>query len=132
MKQTFLIYLTVLLISMSLGHFSAQTNADLPGSVVINSIYPELSLQSEQGMRLCCFAAYGWHSTQELKFEAATQPLPGEGDDIAKRLVVAGIVSDLSEQFFTMDDGSFVVVSKLETFEKQMSRYVVNANSHRK
>jgi len=83
-------------------------------------------------MRLCCFAAYGWHSASELKVNPETLPLPGEGDDIANRLVSAGIVPALAEQFFMMEDGSYVVVSKIDTFEKLLRRYIINSNAKKK
>ena len=115
MKHIFLIFSAVLLMTLSLGNLSAQTNTDLPGSDVITSLYPELSLHSTEGVRLCCFAAYGWHSASELKFNAETQPLPGEGDDIAKRLISGGIVSALADQFFIMEDDSYVVILETTT-----------------
>jgi hypothetical protein len=129
MKQTFLIFSSVLLITLYSDNLTAQTNTDLPGSDVITSIYPELSLTSVEGMRLCCFAAYGWYSTPQLKFETNAQPLPGEGDDIAKRLLNAGVVSELEEQFFIMENDIYVVVSKIDTFEKLLTRYIINANA---
>ena len=132
MKHIFLIFSAVLLMTLSSDNLSAQTNTDLPGSDVITSLYPELSLNSAEGMRLCCFAAYGWHSASELKFNTESQPLPGEGDDIAKRLVSAGIVSALAEQFFMMEDGSYVVVSKIDIFEKLLSRYIINVDAKTK
>jgi hypothetical protein len=132
MKHIFLIFSAVLLMTLSSDNLSAQTNTDLPGSDVITSLYPELSLHSAEGVRLCCFAAYGWHSASELKFNTETQPLPGEGDDIAKRLVSAGIVSALAEQFFMMEDGSYVVVSKIDIFEKLLSRYIINVDAKTK
>jgi len=132
MKHIFLIFSAVLLMTLSSGNLSAQTNTDLPGSDVITSLYPELSLHSAEGVRLCCFAAYGWHSASELKFNTESQPLPGEGDDIAKRLVSAGIVSALAEQFFMMEDGSYVVVSKIDIFEKLLSRYIINVDAKTK
>ena len=132
MKHTFLIFSTVLLTTLSSDNITAQTNTDLPGSEVITSIYPELSLTSVEGMRLCCFAAYGWYSTPQLKFETNAQPLPGEGDDIAKRLLNAGIVSEFEEQFFIMEDDIYVVVSKIDIFEKLLTRYIINANAKTK
>jgi|TARA_B110000908_G_C10134833_1_gene393927 hypothetical protein len=132
MKHIFLIFSAVLLMTLSSDNLSAQTNTDLPGSDVITSLYPELSLHSAEGVRLCCFAAYGWHSASELKFNTESQPLPGEGDDIAKRLVSAGIVSALAEQFFMMEDGSYVVVSKIDIFEKLLSRYIINVDAKTK
>jgi len=129
MKQTFLIFSSVLLITLYSDNLTAQTNIDLPGADVITSIYPELSLTSVEGMRLCCFAAYGWYSTPQLKFETNAQPLPGEGDDIAKRLLNAGVVSELEEQFFIMENDIYVVVSKIDTFEKLLTRYIINANA---
>ena len=132
MKHIFLIFSAVLLMTLSSGNLSAQTNTDLPGSDVITSLYPDLSLHSAEGMRLCCFAAYGWHSASELKFNTETQHLPGEGDDIAKRLISGGIVSALADQFFIMEDGSYVVVSRLDIFEKLLRRYVVNSNAKEK
>jgi len=132
MKHIFLIFSAVLLMTLSSGNLSAQTNTDLPGSDIVTSLYPELSLNSAEGVRLCCFAAYGWHSTSELKFHSVTQPLPGDGDDIAKRLISGGIVSALAEQFFIMEDESYVVVSKIDTFEKLLSRYIVNSNAKKK
>jgi hypothetical protein len=132
MKHIFLIFSAVLLMTLSSGSLSAQTNTDLPGSDVITSLYPELSLHSAEGVSLCCFAAYGWHSASELKFNTETQPLPGEGDDIAKRLISGGIVSALADQFFIMEDDSYVVVSKITTFEKLLSRYIINSNVKKK
>jgi hypothetical protein len=132
MKHIFLIFSAVLLMTLSSDNLSAQTNTDLPGSDVITSLYPELSLHSAEGVRLCCFAAYGWHSASELKFNTESQPLPGEGDDIAQRLVSAGIVSALAEQFFMMEDGSYVVVSKIDIFEKLLSRYIINVDAKTK
>tara|TARA_B110000116_G_C16352024_1_gene365813 strand:+ start:157 stop:555 length:399 start_codon:yes stop_codon:yes gene_type:complete len=132
MKHTFLIFSAVLLITLSSDNLTAQTNTVLPGSDVITSIYPELSLNSVEGMRLCCFAAYGWYSTTNLKFETNVQPLPGEGDDIAKRLLNAGVVSEFEEQFFIMDDDNYVVVSKRDIFEKLLSRYIINVDAKTK
>jgi len=132
MKHIFLIFSAVLLMTLSSGNLSAQTTTDLPGSNVIASLYPELSLNSDEAVRLCCFAAYGWHSASELKFNTETQHLPGEGDDIAKRLISGGIVSALADQFFIMEDGSYVVVSRLDIFEKLLRRYVVNSNAKEK
>ena len=132
MKHTFIIFSSVLLITLSSDNLTAQTNTDLPGSDVITSIYPELSLNSVEGMRLCCFAAYGWYSTPKLKFETNAQPLPGEGDDIAKRLLNAGIVSEFEEQFFIMENDIYVVVSKRDIFEKLLTRYIINANAKTK
>ena len=132
MKHTFLIFSAVLLITLSSDNLTAQTNTDLPGSDVITSIYPELSLNSVEGMRLCCFAAYGWYSPPKFKFETNAQPLPGEGDDIAKRLLNAGVVSEFEEQFFIMDDDIYVVVSKRDIFEKLLSRYIINVDAKTK
>jgi len=132
MKHIFLIFSAVLLMTLSSENLSAQTTIDLPGSDVITSLYPELLLNSDEGVRLCCFAAYGWHSASELKFNTETQHLPGEGDDIAKRLISGGIVSALADQFFIMEDGSYVVVSRLDIFEKLLRRYVVNSNAKKK
>ena len=132
MKHIFLIFSAVLLMTLSSGNLSAQTNTDLPGSDVITSLYPELSLHSAEGVRLCCFAAYGWHSTPELKFETNAQPLPGEGGDIAKRLLNAGVVSEFEEQFFMMEDDNYVVVSKIDIFEKLLSRYIINVDAKTK
>jgi hypothetical protein len=61
-----------------------------------------------------------------------TLPLPGEGDNIAKRLISGGIVSALADQFFIMEDDSYVVVSKINTFEKLLSRYIINSNVKKK
>jgi hypothetical protein len=132
MKQLFFMLSSVLLLTLSSANLSAQTDNDLPGSDVINSLYPELFLNSAEGMRLCCFAAYGWHYAPDLKIAPTTQPLPGEGDDIAKRLISAGITSQLEEQFFTIEDEGYIVVSKIDTFEKVLSRYIINANSKKK
>lgn len=132
MKHIFLLFSAVLLITLYSDNLTAQTNIDLPGADVITSIYPELSLTSVEGMRLCCFAAYGWYSTPKLKFKTNAQPLPGEGDDIARRLLHAGIVSELEEQFFMMDEDSYVVVSKIDIFEKLLSRYIINIEAKTK
>ena len=132
MKHIFLLFSAVLLITLYSDNLTAQTNIDLPGADVITSIYPELSLTSVEGMRLCCFAAYGWYSTPQLKFETNAQPLPGEGDDIARRLLNAGIVSEMEEQFFIMDEDNYVVVSKIDIFEKLLSRYIINIEAKTK
>ena len=132
MKQLFFMLSSVLLLTLSSANLSAQTDNDLPGSDVINSLYPELFLNSAEGMRLCCFAAYGWYSTPKLKFETNPQPLPGEGDDIAKRLLNSGIVSEFEEQFFILEDDIYVVVSKINIFEKLLTRYIINANAKTK
>lgn len=132
MKQLFFMLSSVLLLTLSSANLSAQTDYDLPGSDVINSLYPELSPNSAEGMRLCCFAAYGWHYAPDLKIVPTHQPLPGEGDDIAKRLISSGITSQLEEQFFTIEDEGYIVVSKIDTFEKVLSRYIINANSKKK
>ena len=132
MKQLFFILSSILLLTLSSVNVSAQNNNNLPGSDVINSLYPELFSSSAEGMRLCCFAAYGWHYAPDLKIPPTIQPLPGEGDDIAKRLISAGITSQLEEQIFTMEGEGYVVVSNIDTFEKVLSRYMINANSKKK
>ena len=132
MKQLFFILSSVLLLTLSSATVSAQNNSDLPGSDVINSLYPELSPNSAEGMRLSCFASYGWHYAQDLKIAPTHQPLPGEGGDIAKRLISAGITSQLEEQFFTMEGEGYVVVSNIDTFEKLLGRYIINADSKKK
>ena len=132
MKQLFFMLSSVLLLTMSSATVSAQKNSELPGSDVITSLYPDLSPNSAEGMRLCCFAAYGWHYAPVLKIAPTHQPLPGAGDDIAKRLISAGISSQLEEQFFTLEGEGYIVVSKIDTFEKVLSRYIINANSKKK
>ena len=132
MKQLFFMLSSVLLLTMSSATVSAQKNSELPGSDVIISLYPDLSPNSAEGMRLCCFAAYGWYSTPQLKFETNAQPLPGEGDDIARRLLNAGIVSEMEEQFFIMDEDNYVVVSKIDIFDKLLSRYIINIEAKTK
>ena len=132
MKHFFLILSSVILLTLSSPYVSGQTNNNLPGSDIITSLYPELFLSSAEGMRLCCFAAYGWHYASELKISITNQPLPGEGNDIAKRLISAGITSQLEEQIFTIEGEGYVVVFNINTFEKILSRYIINANAKKK
>jgi hypothetical protein len=50
-------------------------------------------------------------------------------NNIAEQLFEAGISNELDEQFFALDDGTFLVVSSLSNFEKILGRYLINVNS---
>ena len=132
MKQIFLAFSGVLLLSFTSLNLSAQTTSDLPGSEIILSIYPDLDIDSEEAIRLSCFAAYGWHLVEELKFDVESQPLPGSSENLAERLLTAQILPVNHEQYFTTEDGMYIVVSKIDTFDKVLGRYIINANAKKK
>ena len=105
-------------------NLSAQ--ADFPGSEVVAKVFGQERLDTDTAAELCCFAAYGWHQSPELKSSQISQQLPKTGDGIAERLLMAGITSQPEAQFFSLEDGSYVVVSSEDTFNKVYERFLIN------
>jgi hypothetical protein len=100
--------------------------ADFPGSEVVVKVFGLESLDLESAAELCCFAAYGWHQSPELKSSQISQQLPNTGDGIAERLLISGVTPQPEAQYFTLEDGSYVVVSSVATFNKVFERFLIN------
>ena len=102
--------------------------ADFPGSDVVVKVFGLDVLDSDSAAELCCFASYGWHQSPELKSSQISQQLPNTGDGIAERLLISGITPQLEAQYFSLEDGSYVVVSSVDTFNKVFERFLINYN----
>ncbi|MAU76704.1 MAG: hypothetical protein CL831_07500 [Crocinitomicaceae bacterium] len=124
MKQIFSVFSSILLLMILVPNLSAQ--ADFPGSDVVLKVFGQEVLDSDSASKLCCFAAYGWHQSPVLKSSQISQELPNTGDGIAERLLLAEITSQPEAQFFSLEDGSYVVVSSEDTFNKVYERFLIN------
>ena len=100
--------------------------ADFPGSEAVVKVFGQEVLGTDYAAELCCFAAYGWHQSPELKSSQISQELPNTGDGIAERLLISGVTPQPEAQFFTLEDGSYVVVSSVDTFNKVYERFLIN------
>ncbi|MGY8917094.1 MAG: hypothetical protein ACKVJ6_02365 [Flavobacteriales bacterium] len=129
MKQITFLFLVILIMTFSSLDLSAQTASSIPGSDIVTPLFPELSLDSDEGMKLCCFAAYGWQIVEELKSEVESSPLPFEGESIAERLLIAGLLPVQHKQFFRLNDGRIVVVINDDMFKRSLNRFVTNAHN---
>jgi hypothetical protein len=105
-------------------NLSAQ--ADFPGSEVVAKVFGQERLDTDSAAELCCFAAYGWHQSPVLKSSQIAQKLSNTGDGIAERLLLAGVTPQPEAQFFSLEDGSYVVVSSTVTFNKVYERFLIN------
>jgi len=126
MKQIFSVFSSLLLLMILVPNLSAQ--ADFPGSEVVAKVFGQERLDTDSAAELCCFAAYGWHQSPELKSSQISQELPSTGDGIAERLLMAGVTPQPEAQFFSLEDGSYVVVSSEDTFNKVYERFLINYN----
>ena len=113
----------LLLVSGAATFVVAQS--DLPGQSAVEAVY---GADVELDLTKCCFAAYGWHIAIGIKSEEIST-MKFSINNIAEQLFEAGISNELDEQFFALDDGTFLVVSSLSNFEKILGRYLINANS---
>ena len=104
---------------------SLYAQSDLPGQVAVEAVY---GADVELDLTKCCFAAYGWHIDVGIKSEEIST-MKFSANNIAEQLFEAGISNELDEQFFALDDGTFLVVSSLSNFEKVLGRYLINTNS---
>jgi hypothetical protein len=129
MKQITILLSVILIMTFSSSGLSAQTASSIPGSDIVTSLFPEISIDSDEGMKLCCFAAYGWQIVEELKSEVESSPLPGDGESIAERLLIAGLLPVKDKQFFRLNDGRIVVVMNDDMFERSFTRYLINAHN---
>jgi len=130
MKQIFSVFSSVILLMIFVPNLTAQ--ADFPGSEVVVKIFGQEVLGTDYASELCCFAAYGWHQSQELKSSQISQELPNTGDGIAERLLISGVTPQPEAQFFSLEDGSYVVVSSVDTFNKVFERFLINYNAKTK
>ena len=117
-----------LLFLTTIGFSYGYSQSDIPGADSFQKAFgAEVALNLEK----CCFAEYGWHIALELKNDnVQIQNL--QGNDIAVELLVASITPQTSEQYFNTPDGRLVVVSSFSTFQKILSRYLVNVNATNK
>jgi len=106
--------------------------ADYPGSEVVAKVFGLDVLNSDSAAELCCFASYGWHQSPVLKSSQISQQLPNSGDGIAERLLISGVTPQPEAQFFSLEDGSYVVVSSVDTFNKVFERFLINYNAKTK
>ena len=100
--------------------------ADFPGIEVVSKVFDLESLDTNSAAELCCFAVYGWHQSPVLKSSQISQQLPNTGDGIAERLLISGVTPQPEAQYFTLEDGSYVVVSSVDTFNKVYERFLIN------
>jgi len=114
-----------LLFLMSGAATFVVAQSDLPGQSAVEAVY---GADVELDLTKCCFAAYGWHIAIGIKSEEIST-MKFSTNNIAEQLFEAGISNELDEQFFALDDGTFLVVSSLSNFEKILGRYMINANS---
>ena len=124
MKQIFSVFSSLLLLLILAPNLTAQTV--LPGSDVVSKVFGIKFLESDPAAELCCFAAYGWHQSPVLKSSQISQQLPNTGDGIAERLLISGVTPQPEAQYFSLEDGSYVVVSSVDTFNKVYERFLIN------
>ena len=112
----------------TIGISYGYSQSDIPGADSFQKAFgEEIALDVEK----CCFAEYGWHIACEVKNDTVRiQNL--QGNDVAVELLLASITPQTSEQYFTTPDGRLVVVSSFSTFEKMLSRFIVNVNATNK
>jgi hypothetical protein len=114
-----------LLFLMSGAATFVVAQSDLPGQSAVEAVF---GTDVELDLTKCCFAAYGWHIAIGIKSEEIST-MKFSTNNIAEQLFEAGISNELDEQFFALDDGTFLVVSSLSNFEKVLGRYLINVNS---
>ena len=114
-----------LLFLMSGAAIFVVAQSDLPGQSAVEAVF---GTDVELDLTKCCFAAYGWHIAIGIKSEEIST-MKFSTNNIAEQLFEAGISNELNEQFFALDDGTFLVVSSLSNFEKILGRYLINVNS---
>ena len=114
-----------LLFLMSGAATFVVAQSDLPGQSAVEAVY---GTDVDLDLTKCCFAAYGWHIAIGIKSEEIST-MKFSTNNIAEQLFEAGISNELDEQFFALDDGTFLVVSSLSNFEKILGRYLINVNS---
>jgi hypothetical protein len=114
-----------LLFLMSGAATFVVAQSDLPGQSAVEAVY---GTDIDLDLTKCCFAAYGWHIAIGIKSEEIST-MKFSTNNIAEQLFEAGISNELDEQFFALDDGTFLVVSSLSNFEKILGRYLINVNS---
>jgi len=114
-----------LLFLMSGAAIFVVAQSDLPGQSAVEAVF---GTDVELDLTKCCFAAYGWHIAIGIKSEEIST-MKFSTNNIAEQLFEAGISNELDEQFFALDDGTFLVVSSLSNFEKVLGRYLINVNS---
>ena len=114
-----------LLFLMSGAATFVVAQSDLPGQSAVEAVY---GTDVDLDLTKCCFAAYGWHIAIGIKSEEIST-MKFSTNNIAEQLFEAGISNELNEQFFALDDGTFLVVSSLSNFEKILGRYLINVNS---
>jgi hypothetical protein len=130
MKQIFTVFTSVILLFIFSPILDAQV--EFPGSDAVSKVLGVEFLDTEAAAELCCFAAYGWHKSPELKFNNIYLPLPNTGDGIAERLLSAGVTPQIEEQFFSLEDGSYVIVSSIDNFDKILGRFLINYSANEK
>ena len=114
-----------LLFLMSGAAIFVVAQSDLPGQSAVEAVF---GTDVELDLTKCCFAAYGWHIAIGIKSEEIST-MKFSTNNIAEQLFEAGISNELDEQFFALDDGTFLVVFSLSNFEKVLGRYLINVNS---
>ncbi|PCJ82326.1 MAG: hypothetical protein COA49_02165 [Bacteroidetes bacterium] len=126
MKQIFLVFSAILL--MSLIPPSAYCQSDIPGSSDVKSVFGITQIETDDDLELCCFAAYGWHLVDELKFDAEISEFPFEDISIVERLLKFGLRPIDTEQYYQLEDGRIVVILSRSNFEKILDRFIRNVN----
>jgi hypothetical protein len=114
-----------LLFLMSGAATFVVAQSDLPGQTAVEAVF---GTDVELDLTKCCFAAYGWYIAIGIKSDEVGAK-KFKADNIAEQLFEAGIKNELEEQFFTLEDGRYLVVSSAENFEKVLGRYLINVNS---
>ena len=127
MKQISSVFSSFILLLILAPNLTAQ--ADFPGSDVVVKVFGQDVLDSDSAAELCCFAAYGWHQSPVLKSSQISPQLPNPGNEIAERLLLSGVTPQPEAQYFSLEDGSYVVVSSVATFNKVFERFLINYNA---
>ena len=118
-------HILTLLFIMTIGTSLCLAQSDIPGQSAFESAF---GTSVELDLNKCCLAAYGWHSTSELKFDDVdVQSL--DSDNIAIELLKSGIEPKSTEQYFITPNGKYVVVSNETQFEKIFGRYLIDLNA---
>lgn len=118
-------YLFTLLISITVINAELPAQQEIPGQTAVEAVF---GVSENLDLNLCCFAAYGWHVTSEIKGE---HPIVGmiETQDIASYLLTNSITPMQEEQYFQLADGRFVVIVSEATYAKVYGRFLINLNA---
>ena len=88
--------LTLLLLVNICGPL-CYSQTDIPGAKAYEKAF---GTDTELNLEKCCFAAYGWHISEELKNEEIKLGQLNS-DDVAVELLTSEVNPKISEQYFT-------------------------------